>query len=280
MTYDPQTWANGAEGETPITADALNYMERGIQQGHRYYGWGTFVPPAQRHGDSEFETVDAFDATVRPGERVTILERPEGRWTLTSETGSQWNPGPTFNPESGPNDGPVLFFGAAEEKGVDNEVLANDSGSNFAVIFIPSGPRYTIMLPGALGIPQALWMVGANDDEFYFTNGDNSISYTTDLPAIGEPHLVIVTLAEAEGESRVILDDTLVAGPDRLWTASDEEWVDETFALSNVGEDSWKFLWAARFNAGEQYGFGGQINRINNYARDLGVTAFPPPGDD
>lgn len=30
MPYEPQTWADGESGETPITADRLNYIEQGI----------------------------------------------------------------------------------------------------------------------------------------------------------------------------------------------------------------------------------------------------------
>ena len=31
MAYEIQTWADGEEGGTPISADALNHMEQGIQ---------------------------------------------------------------------------------------------------------------------------------------------------------------------------------------------------------------------------------------------------------
>ena len=30
MAYEPQTWADGPEGGTPITADRLNHVEQGI----------------------------------------------------------------------------------------------------------------------------------------------------------------------------------------------------------------------------------------------------------
>ncbi|HYP72809.1 MAG TPA: hypothetical protein VEP72_01875 [Microbacterium sp.] len=30
MAYEPQVWADGEEGETPITAARLNHMEAGI----------------------------------------------------------------------------------------------------------------------------------------------------------------------------------------------------------------------------------------------------------
>lgn len=33
MAYTPTVWADGAEGETPITAARLNKMEQGIKEG-------------------------------------------------------------------------------------------------------------------------------------------------------------------------------------------------------------------------------------------------------
>lgn len=30
MAFEPKTWANGPDGETPITADELNRIEQGI----------------------------------------------------------------------------------------------------------------------------------------------------------------------------------------------------------------------------------------------------------
>ena len=30
MAYEPYTWADGEEGETPITAERLNHIEQGI----------------------------------------------------------------------------------------------------------------------------------------------------------------------------------------------------------------------------------------------------------
>ena len=34
MAFEPKTWADGPEGETPITADELNRIEAGISDAH------------------------------------------------------------------------------------------------------------------------------------------------------------------------------------------------------------------------------------------------------
>lgn len=43
MAYEPTEWADGAEGETPITAERLNKMEQGIVDGQNAATptWGT-----------------------------------------------------------------------------------------------------------------------------------------------------------------------------------------------------------------------------------------------
>ncbi|SJM61363.1 hypothetical protein [Gulosibacter sp. 10] len=52
MAYEPQTWADGEDGGTPITADRLNHIEQGIAE----VTWGTlpgkpeeFPPAGHKH---------------------------------------------------------------------------------------------------------------------------------------------------------------------------------------------------------------------------------------
>ena len=76
MAYETQTWADGEDGGTPITAEALNHMEDGIEQAT------TAAAAAQAAADgkadpgdipdvSGFVTQTDFDALVQ---RVSALE--------------------------------------------------------------------------------------------------------------------------------------------------------------------------------------------------------------
>lgn len=56
MAYDPFEWADGEEGETPITAERLNHMEEGIEDAASTATWGqvanrpsTFAPADHEH---------------------------------------------------------------------------------------------------------------------------------------------------------------------------------------------------------------------------------------
>lgn len=73
MAYDPFEWADGEEGETPITAERLNHMESGISDAATAADaagstatWGqvanrpsTFPPANHEHGVGEVEGLQA-----------------------------------------------------------------------------------------------------------------------------------------------------------------------------------------------------------------------------
>lgn len=89
MAYEKQEWADGPEGETPITADALNHIEDGIEAAAEAAGtaaaWGdvtgkpsTFPPAAHEHAWGE---VTGKPATFPPAIGTTASTAKAGNWT-------------------------------------------------------------------------------------------------------------------------------------------------------------------------------------------------------
>lgn len=79
MAYNPFEWADGEEGETPITAERLNHMEEGIEDAASTATWGqvanrpsTFAPASHDHPISEVTGLQsALDAL---SDRLDALE--------------------------------------------------------------------------------------------------------------------------------------------------------------------------------------------------------------
>lgn len=60
MAYEPQVWADGAEGGTPLSAERLNHIEEGVATAGGTASWGqvsnrpsTFAPAAHQHPASD-----------------------------------------------------------------------------------------------------------------------------------------------------------------------------------------------------------------------------------
>lgn len=71
--YDLQTWANGPSGNTPIDADALNYMEAGIKSADERADVGQEITTAMNATDATTVVPVSAAASVQiPGVQVTV----------------------------------------------------------------------------------------------------------------------------------------------------------------------------------------------------------------
>lgn len=221
-------------------------------------GWAAVAEPPTVPAEF-FQWSAAFAESV-DGDEVWNL-RPTRRfddrnYSLTSEVNG-FNPGPIFDEDGGPDGGPALVFNGVE-KGDFNPVLRYENTEpTFAIIFVPTGPTYTLLAAGEAA-PEYGYVASCADGVFTVANGDNSVAYTFDAPDVDEPHMLVVSSSEYAGEaggpgSYISLDgETNYNGV--LWT--DPESVlafNGQLNLSNIvdGGDPVKVLWVAAWDANE-----------------------------
>lgn len=85
MAYEKQTWKNGEEGGTPITAERLNHIEEGIAE-------------KSEKGDAGKAATISIDSveTVEPGEEAKIENtgsKQNAKLKFTIPKGAQGEPG-------------------------------------------------------------------------------------------------------------------------------------------------------------------------------------------
>ena len=81
MAYEPFEWADGSDGGTPITAERLNSIERGVAASGLTATWGqvsnrpsTFAPAAHQHPASDITgTLAAAQIPTLAQSKVTGL---------------------------------------------------------------------------------------------------------------------------------------------------------------------------------------------------------------
>lgn len=66
MAYEPQEWADGVEGGTPLSADRLNHLEAGVASAH--------APHTHAASDVDSGTFSAARIPAIPISKVTGLQ--------------------------------------------------------------------------------------------------------------------------------------------------------------------------------------------------------------
>lgn len=184
MTYERQTWANGAEGETPITAEALNHMEEGIE--------GAAAGEWRGPWDSETEYV-VGDRVQYNGRSFIAIADHQGHtpggddpsWDLMADKGQDGEDGPSWTgewdlEEFGSEPGPGLFtFEGSTYLLPDGELATEDPPAAPWVLWSAKGDQGEPGESGGAGFP-GLTHFGGLVPLSTRANGYESVSFADD----------------------------------------------------------------------------------------------------
>lgn len=130
MAYEKQTWKNGEDGNTPLTADRLNHIEDGIaekaKQGEK--GDDGKQGPAGKDG-SDGSKGKAFTYDDFTEEQLDDLKGPKGDTGSAGKDGSDGSNGSNgVGVDDIKRSGNTLVFTMTDDSEIEVDLPSDDSG--------------------------------------------------------------------------------------------------------------------------------------------------------